>query len=215
MRTARSPRNGDGARIGCSEQELLGLLPRVLGVAEVAVRCSLAVLGLLEVELLDYRVLLALVHAADTRRLTNDTRAEVEVVADDLNELLVGLLASAVCIDEDRQGLSDTDGVRELDEGTAGKAGGNERFGDPASSVGRRPVNLGEVLSGESTSTVGTPTTVGVDDDLTASETSITLGTTDNETSRGLDLVNTTVNITFSRQWISHIRGKRCARQGG
>ena len=52
-RTGRSPRNGDGARMECSEQELLGLLPRVLGVAEVAVRRGLAVDRLLEVELLD------------------------------------------------------------------------------------------------------------------------------------------------------------------
>ena len=35
------------------KHELLGLLPRVLGVAEVAVRSSLKVLGLLEAERLD------------------------------------------------------------------------------------------------------------------------------------------------------------------
>ncbi len=36
---------------------------------------------------------------------------------------------------------------------------------------------------------MGTPTTVGVDDDLTASETGVTLGTTDDEQTRGLDVV--------------------------
>jgi hypothetical protein len=35
---------------------------------------------------------------------------------------------------------------------------------------------------------VGTPTTVGVDDDLTAGETSVTLRTADDEASRRLDL---------------------------
>jgi hypothetical protein len=35
---------------------------------------------------------------------------------------------------------------------------------------------------------VSTPATVGVDDDLAASETGITLGTTDDEETGGLDL---------------------------
>jgi hypothetical protein len=35
---------------------------------------------------------------------------------------------------------------------------------------------------------VGSPATVSVDDDLTAGETGITLGTTDDEQTRGLDL---------------------------
>jgi hypothetical protein len=38
---------------GNLELELLGLLPLVVGVAEVAVRCSLEVLGTLELELAD------------------------------------------------------------------------------------------------------------------------------------------------------------------
>ena len=45
------------------------------------------------------------------KELTDDTRSEVPVVADDLDELLVGLLASAVGVDVHRQRLSDTDGV--------------------------------------------------------------------------------------------------------
>ena len=121
-------------------------------------------------------------------RFTNDTRPEVPVVTDNLDELGVGPLASAVGVDEDRQWLSDTNGVRELDKAAAGKAGSDKGLGDPASGVSRRAVDLGEVLAGEGTSTVGTPTTVGVDDDLTASETGITLGTTNDEAARGLDL---------------------------
>ena len=138
--------------------------------------------------------------ATDMNEPTDDTRPEVPVVADDLDELSVGLLASAVGFDKDRQRLSDTDGVRELDKGTTSETSSYKGLGDPASGVGSRTIHLGEVLAREGTSTVGTPATVGVNDDLTASETSITLGTTDNETSRGLDLANTTVNISFSRQ---------------
>lgn len=120
--------------------------------------------------------------------LDDDTGAEVEVVADDLDKLIRGLVGGAVGIDVDGEGLSDTDGVGELDEGTAGKTGGDEGLGDPATDVGSRTINLGEVLAGEGTTTVGTPATVGVDDDLTASETGITLGTTDDEETGRLDL---------------------------
>lgn len=44
-------------------------------------------------------------------------------------------------------------------------------------------------LSGESTTTVGGVTTIGIDNNLTTGQTSITLGTTDDETARGLDVV--------------------------
>lgn len=137
----------------------------------MAVLGSLEVDGLGKVELLD-----------------NDTGAEVEVVADDLDELIRVLLRGAVGIDIDGEGLGDTDGVGELDKSTAGEAGSDEGLGDPAADVGGGAVDLGEVLAGEGTTTVGTPATVGVDDNLAASETGITLGTTNNEETRGLDL---------------------------
>jgi len=66
------------------ELELLGLLPVVGGVSEVTIRGGLEVDGLLEVEFLD-----------------NDTRAEIPVVVDDLDEFLIGLLAGAVGVDID------------------------------------------------------------------------------------------------------------------
>lgn len=138
---------------------------------EVAVSSGVTVDGLLEVELLD-----------------DDTGSEVPVVADDLNELLVSLLGGAVGVDVDGQWLSNTNGVRELDESTASELSVHEGLGDPSGGVGSRSVDLGEVLSGESTSTVGTPSTVGVDDDLTSSKTSITLGSTNDEAAGGLDL---------------------------
>lgn len=114
-------------------------------------------------------------------RHTNDTRAEVPVVADDLDELLIGLLTGAVGVDEDRQRLSDTNGVRELDKAAAGEAGVNQGLGDPTRSVSGRAIDLGEVLAREGTSTVSTPTTVRVDDDLTARQTSVTLGSANDE----------------------------------
>ncbi len=118
----------------------------------------------------------------------DDAGTEVEVVPDDLDELVRGLGGGSVAVDVDGEGLGDTDGVRELHKGTAGEAGRDERLGDPAADVGSRSVDLGEILTGESTTTVGTPATVGVDDDLAAGEAGVTLGTTDDEEAGGLDL---------------------------
>ena len=120
--------------------------------------------------------------------LDDDTGAEVEVVQDDLDKLVRALVRGAVRLNEERQRLSNTNGVRQLDQCAAGQLGVDQRLGDPAGKVGSGAVDLGVVLSGESTTTVGTPTTVGVDDDLAASKTGVTLGTTDDEETGRLDL---------------------------
>lgn len=152
--------------------ESLGLLPvEVLVGTEVAVLGRLQVDGPCEVELLD-----------------NDAGAHVEVVADDLDELVRGLGRGAVGVDKDGQGLSDTDGVRQLDQGAAGKAGGDQGLGDPAGQVGGGTVDLGEVLAGEGTTTVGAPATVGIDNDLAPGQAGVTLGTANDEEARWLNL---------------------------
>jgi len=177
--------------------ELLDLLPRELLATKVATGGGLLVDGVPEVELLH-----------------DNSGAEVKVVLDDLDELGVALDTSAVGVDEQAEGLSNTDDVRELvkrkqrlaratkkkkktkklknylNEGTLGEAGSDERLGDPAGSVGSRAIDLGPVLAGEGATTVGTPTTVGVDDDLAASDTGITLGATDDELARLLEVVD-------------------------
>lgn len=152
--------------------ESLGLLP-----AEVLVGAEVAVLGRLEVD-----------GPGKVELLDDDTGAHVEVLADDLDELVRGLGGGAVGVDEDGQGLGDTDGVGQLDQRTAGKAGGDQGLGNPTGQVGGGAVDLGEVLAGEGTTTVGTPAAVGVDNDLTAGQTGVTLGTTDDEETRWLDL---------------------------
>jgi hypothetical protein len=118
----------------------------------VTVRSGLQVLRLLEVELLD-----------------DNTGPQVPVASDDLYQVEVGhLLAGTVSVDVDGQGLGDSDGVRELDESSSSETGGDQGLGDPSGSVSGRSVDLGEVLSGESTTSVSTPSTVSVDNDLSA-----------------------------------------------
>lgn len=164
------------------ELESLGLLPGEVLVGEVTVLGGLVVDGLGQVKLAD-----------------NDTGAEIKVAANDLDELVRRLLRSAVGVDVDGERLRNTNGVGELDKSTASEAGGDKGLGDPAANVGSGAVDLGVVLSGESTTTVGTPATVGVDDDLTAGKTSITLGATNDEAARGLDVVDGLVIKEFVR----------------
>jgi len=161
-----------GRRASCLELELSGDLPGVLLVGEVSVRSSLKVDGTSKVKILD-----------------NDTRTEIKVVTDNLDELSRGLVRGTVSVNKDGKGLGNTNGVGELNKGTLGKTSSNEGLGDPTGSVGSRSVDLGEILTGEGTTTVSTPTTVGVDNDLTASKTGITLGTTNDKSARGLDVV--------------------------
>jgi len=60
---------------------------------------------------------------------TYDTGSEIPVFADDGDEFFVALLSSAVSVNIDRERLSNTNGVGQLDQGTAGKSTGDERFG--------------------------------------------------------------------------------------
>jgi len=75
----------------------------------VTILCGLEVYGLGQVQLLD-----------------NDTGPHIEVLLDDGNELLAGLLASTIVLNEDGQRLSDTNGVRQLDETPAAEPGGDQ-----------------------------------------------------------------------------------------
>jgi len=60
--------------------------------------------------------------------VTYNTRSEVPVLANDLYELLIGLLTSTIGIDIDRQRFCNTDSVRKLDKSTSGKTGSNQRL---------------------------------------------------------------------------------------
>lgn len=59
---------------------------------------------------------------------------------------------------------------------------------NPACSVCGRAVDLGEILARESSSTVSSPSAISVDNDLATSQTSVTLGPTNNEAAGRLDL---------------------------
>src|SRR5690606_39452483 len=104
---------------------LVGTFPGELGLGptEVSERCGLAVDRSPQVE-----------------RLDDAARRQVEVLADQLGHLLVGHLAGAFGVDEDRHGIGHADRVCELYHGALGEAGGHEVLGDVPRHVGGRAV---------------------------------------------------------------------------
>jgi hypothetical protein len=108
-REGRCGGRGAGVKaVEASQDELLGLFPRVRWVAEMTIGSGLAVNRLLQVELLH-----------------DDTGPKVPILPDNLDELSVSFLARAIGIDEDRQRLGNTNSVGELDEHTASEASGS------------------------------------------------------------------------------------------
>ena len=77
-----------------------------------------------------------------------------------------------------RQWLGNTNGIRELHKASCTQAAAHHRLCHLSANVGCGSVHLGRVLAGERTTTMSTPATVGVDDDLAASQTGITLRAT-------------------------------------
>lgn len=109
--------------------------------------------------------------------------AEVEVLLDNADEVLIGeaFLHGAVGLDVNGEGVGETDGVGDLDEHSVAEATSDQGLGDVSCIVGSRSVNLGGVLTGEGTTTMGSPATIGINNNLSASETGVSLGSTNDE----------------------------------
>jgi len=131
----------------------------------------------------------------------DDSRTQIEVLVHNVEKIGIGqsVLDRSVRVDKYRKRLGNTNGVGDLDKDTVAEAGVHKRLGHPTSSVGTRAINLGGVLAGESTTTMGSPTSVGIDDNLPASQTGISHGTTNNKGTGGVDVVNSLIIEELSR----------------
>ncbi|URD93393.1 hypothetical protein MUK42_32538 [Musa troglodytarum] len=111
-------------------------------------------------------------------------RPEIKVLLHYLQNLLVGDFAGAVSVDKDRKGFRNTDGVRDLDDAAACKSIGHDALSCLPGDVGTAAVDLGWILAGEGTATMGSPATVGVDNDLAAGKPSIAMRSANDESTR-------------------------------
>lgn len=111
------------------------------------------------------------------------TWSEIEVSDDDISQVEISqsLSDGSVTVNMDTQWLSNSDRVSDLNQSSLAESVGDQRLSNPSGSVSSRSIDLGWVLSRESTTSVASPTSVGVDDDLSSSQTSISAGSSDNE----------------------------------
>jgi len=116
-----------------------------------------------------------------------DSRSEVEVLVDDLGQVGIGVKSGSVGVDVNGEGMSQTDSVSDLHEAPLAKFGVNQGSGNPSGGISRGSVDLGGVLSGESASSVGSPSAVGIDDNLSSSQSCVSVRSANDEFSGGVD----------------------------
>ena len=121
------------------------------------------------------------------QHLDNACRTQVEVLTDDLNQLLIGNLAGAESVCHDRGRLCYADCVRQLDFALVSQSCCNNVLCNITCCVSCASVNLGAVLAGKSAAAMTCISAVGVYDDLTAGQTSVTVRSADYETSGRVD----------------------------
>ena len=131
-------------------------------------------------------------------RLPIDRTAELQL-ADDLGGFeseglsdrhLNGLFRNRGCtegvdVDGDRIGMSD--GVGELHFAAFGKPGCDDILGDIPAHIGGGTIDLGRILSGESSTPMPPHSSISIDDDLATGEAGVTLRSADNETACRID----------------------------
>lgn len=129
-------------------------------------------------------------------KLTDRSGPQIPVVPNNLNQLRIRFLSSTISLHKDRQRFRNPNSIRQLNQTSSSKTSIDQRFSDPSSSVCSGSVDFGEIFTGEGSSSVSSPSSVGVDNDLSTGQTGVSLRTTDNESTRRLDLQVETENIS-------------------
>jgi len=109
--------------------------------------------------------------------------------ANKLGQLGFADLAGTERVDADADRFGDADGVGKLDLGAVGEAGGDDVFGDVARDIGCRAVDLGRILTRESSAAVTAGSAVGIYDDFAAGEAGVAHRSADDEAAGGVDVV--------------------------
>ena len=125
--------------------------------------------------------------AQQIKHLHDSFGAQVEVFLDQLGNFLIRYFASAVGCYPNTGGFCYTDSVRNLDQAATGQARCHDIFGYITSGIGGGTVNLGRVFTGECTAAVRRCATIGVDNDLAASQAAIALRTANYKTAGRVD----------------------------
>ena len=136
--------------------------------------------------------------AAKIQHLDDACRTQVKVLADHFHNLLLRNLSGSEGVYVDGGRLCDTDCIGELNLHAVCIAGCNQVLRNIACRICRRAVYLGAVLAGEGSAAVTANSAVGVNNDLTAGQTCITVRSADDKASGRVD-VNLGVSVHHGR----------------
>ena len=126
--------------------------------------------------------------ALQVQLLHDVARSKVKILNHNFSDFVVGAVhRGTVGVNVDREGVCQSDSVRNLHQHSVGKLVRNDGLGDVASVVGCGSIDLGWVLAREGTTAVGRPPTVGINNNLAASKTSVGRGSALDEAARRVD----------------------------
>src|SRR6476469_10142466 len=115
----------------------------------------------------------------ELERAANIRRGKAEQLGEDLLELLLFDLAGAMRIDQKRHRVSHADRIGDLNGATFGNAGGHNVLGEIARGISGRAIDFRGVLAGGGAAAMRRVAAVGVDDDLAAGETAVSIRSAD------------------------------------
>merc|ERR1740121_2237573 len=105
---------------------------------------------------------------AESQRLSDGARTTVESDLDDVGDVISTQcsLLGAISLNEKRQRLCDSNGVRELYKCSLAQAALHDGFGHLSADVSSRSINFSGILARKCASSMGSPTSICVDDNL-------------------------------------------------
>src|SRR4249919_2951785 len=171
--------------------QLVGLVRLLPG------ECGGLVLLAVAVDVLDFLRLAAevavrgggLVHRVDqVEHLHDAVRTQVEVLADQLLDFVVGDLAGAEGGHRDRSRFGDADRVGDLHFALVGQAGGDDVLRHVTRGISGRTVDLRRILARERAAAVAGHAAVAVDDDLAAGQAAVAHRAADHEDAGRIDV---------------------------
>lgn len=118
--------------------------------------------------------------------LDNVARSEVKILNNNFSDLLISETVERrlVSINMNRKGICESNSVRNLNESSVGKLVCNDWFSNISCIVSSWSVDLSWVLTRECTTTVRSPSTISINDNLATSKSCVSIRASENKLAR-------------------------------
>src|SRR6266480_449694 len=105
---------------------------------------------------------------AQVQCLNDSGRAQIKMLIDKVDNLIIRDFSSIEGLDEQRKRASNTDGVGYLEFQAISQARRNDILRNMARSIGSRTIHLRRIFAAKCSATMARHTTIGIYDDLTS-----------------------------------------------